>query len=59
MIERVLNHVSGAQGGLVSVYQRHEYRDERRRAIMAWGAHVMQIVSIEAPGSNVVPLRVA
>ena len=25
-IERVLNHVSGAQGGLVSVYQRHEYR---------------------------------
>lgn len=24
VIERVLNHVSGAQGGLVGVYQRHE-----------------------------------
>ena len=59
VIERVLNHVSGAQGGLVSVYQRHEYREERKRAILAWGAHVMQIVSVEAPASNVVPLRVA
>ncbi len=28
VIERVLNHVSGAQGGLVGVYQRHEYREE-------------------------------
>ena len=59
VIERVLNHVSGAQGGLVSVYQRHEYREERKRAILAWGAHVMSIVSAEAPASNVVPLRVA
>ena len=59
VIERVLNHVSGAQGGLVSVYQRHEYREERKRAILAWGAHVMSLVSAEAPVSNVVPLRVA
>jgi exopolyphosphatase/pppGpp-phosphohydrolase len=36
IIERVLNHVSGAQGGLVGVYQRHEYRAERKRAIVAW-----------------------
>jgi hypothetical protein len=59
VIERVLNHVSGAQGGLVSVYQRHEYRDERKRAIMAWGDHVMQLVSGEAQPSNVFRLRVA
>jgi hypothetical protein len=59
VIERVLNHVSGAQGGLVSVYQRHEYREERRRAIMAWGAHVMGVVNAEKSASNVVPLRVA
>jgi hypothetical protein len=43
----------------VSVYQRHEYRDERRRAIMAWGAHVMGIVSDDRQASNVVPLWVA
>jgi integrase len=59
VIERVLNHVSGAQGGLVGVYQRHEYREERKRAIMAWGAHLMDVVSAEASASNVVPLRVA
>ena len=59
VIERVLNHVSGAQGGLVSVYQRHEYREERKRAILAWGAHVMQLVSAGNMASNVVPLRVA
>ena len=48
VIERVLNHVSGAQGGLVGVYQRHEYRDERKQAIMAWGDHVSRLVSGEA-----------
>jgi len=57
VIERVLNHVSGAQGGLVSVYQRHEYRPERKRAIMAWGDHVMQLVSGEKQSSKVVQLR--
>jgi integrase len=57
IIERVLNHISGAQGGLVSVYQRHEYRDERKRAIMAWGDHVVRLVKAETPASNIVPLR--
>ena len=52
VIERVLNHVSGAQGGLVGVYQRHEYRDDRKRAILAWGEHVIQLVSVEAPASE-------
>jgi integrase len=54
VIERVLNHVSGVQAGLVSVYHRHEYRAERKAALMAWGAHVMEIVSGQAPASNVV-----
>ena len=54
VIERVLNHVSGAQGGLVGVYQRHEYREERRLAIMTWGEHVMGIVSADKSPSNVV-----
>src|SRR5262249_9126348 len=53
IIERVLNHVSGAQGGLVGAYQRYEYREERRRAIMAWGAKVMEIVGTEKVASNV------
>ena len=58
VIERVLNHVSGAQGGLVGVYQRHEYRDDRKRALLAWGEHVMALVADEEPkAENVVQLR--
>ena len=56
IIERVLNHISGATGGLVSVYQRHEYLPERKGAIEAWGAHVEQLVS-GTQQSNVHRLR--
>jgi hypothetical protein len=55
VVERVLNHVSGAQGGLVGVYQRHEYCAERKAALLAWGTHVMGIVSADKSPSNVVP----
>ena len=44
VVERVLNHVSGSQGGLVGVYQRHEYRAEREAALKAWGLHVAKVV---------------
>lgn len=43
IIERVLNHVSGVNGGLVSVYQRHEYRDERRHALDLWSTHISSL----------------
>ena len=42
--ERVLNHVSGSFGGIVGVYQRHEYADEKREALERWAARVEQIV---------------
>ena len=45
IIERVLNHVSGTRGGLVAVYQRHEYLEERKRALEVWGAHVQGLVT--------------
>jgi integrase len=34
--EAVLNHVSGTAAGIVSVYQRHDYADEKRNALDAW-----------------------
>ena len=43
IIERVLNHVSGAQGGLVSVYQRHEYTNERKQAVLMWNARISEL----------------
>ena len=48
VVERVLNHVSGSQGGLVGVYQRHEYRTERKAALIAWGNRVEAIVTGQA-----------
>jgi integrase len=56
VVERVLNHISGTQSGLVGVYQRHEYRDERRAALLAWGAHVEAIATGKRPASNIVAI---
>jgi len=47
IIERVLNHVSGAQGGLVGVYQRHEYLAERKAALEVWGARLSELSGID------------
>jgi hypothetical protein len=57
IIERVLNHVSGAQGGLVGVYQRYEYLDDRKRALHIWGDHVEGLMSDKRLINNVVALR--
>jgi hypothetical protein len=41
--ERLLNHVSGTQAGIVSVYQRHEYLPEMRKAVDAFETHLASI----------------
>ncbi len=50
--EAVLNHVSGTAGGIVSVYQRHDYADEKRDALDAWARLVFDLV--EGTADNVV-----
>jgi integrase len=55
VIEKVLNHRSGSFAGIVGVYQRHGYEDEKRLALEAWGHHVEAIVNGE-PG-NVVAVK--
>jgi integrase len=42
--EAVLGHTAGSKGGIVGIYQLHEYADEKRTALEAWGAHVMALV---------------
>lgn len=54
--EAVLNHVSGSRGGIVGVYQRHNFLEEKRHALHAWAAEVERIVAGEGRG-NVVALR--
>lgn len=46
--EAVLNHTSGVRGGLVSVYQRHDYADEKRNALEAWSRFVSDLVNGDA-----------
>jgi integrase len=39
--EAVLNHVSGSRSGIVGVYQRHGWEEEKVAALRAWAAHVI------------------
>lgn len=52
--EAVLNHVSGTGGGIVAVYQKYDYDDEKRQALEAWGRFVVHLVDGKA--ENVVRL---
>ena len=55
--EAVLNHVSGSRAGIVGIYQRHEWAEEKRAALDAWGARVAAIVEGREAAGNVTPLR--
>jgi integrase len=55
--EAILNHVSGTRGGIAGVYQRHDWAEEKRAALEAWGKHVMAIIEGREAAGNVVALR--
>ena len=57
VIEAILGHVSGSRAGVVGVYQRHSFDDEKRVALDRWAAHVEGL--IKKTPANVVPLRVS
>jgi integrase len=45
IIEKVLNHVSGSFAGIVGVYQRHEFAEEKRAALEKWAEHVESLTA--------------
>jgi integrase len=45
VIEKVLNHSSGSFAGVVSVYQKHSFADEKRAALDSWSQHIERVVS--------------
>jgi len=53
--EAVLNHRSGSTAGIVGVYQRHDYADEKRDALARWADHVDALIS--GRKANIVALR--
>lgn len=43
--EAVLNHVSGSRSGIVGIYQRHNWKDEKRAALGSWADHFQDALS--------------
>ena len=43
--EAVLNHISGSKAGIVGIYQRHDWADEKRAALDLWASHVAGLVA--------------
>jgi integrase len=52
--ELCIGHV---QPGMHRVYDRHSYRDEKRRALELWAAKLAEIVAPDRDPGKVVPLR--
>lgn len=55
--EAVLNHVSGSRGGIVGIYQRHDWKTEKRTALDGWAAYVLAAVAGADAESKVTPMR--
>lgn len=57
--EAVLNHISGARGGVAGIYQRHDWAPEKRAALEAWAKHVAAVITPADNTDNVVPIGAA
>ncbi len=44
VVDKILNHVSGAIRGVAAIYNRYGYEDERKAALEAWGCCVESLV---------------
>lgn len=56
--EAVLNHISGSRAGVAGIYQKHDWKEEKRSALDAWARHVEAILK-PAERGNVVPIGAA
>jgi integrase len=56
VIEKVLNHTSGTFRGVVGVYQRHSFSDEKRKALDSWASFVQSLVLSQSL-ENIVSIR--
>jgi integrase len=54
--DKILNHQTGTISGVAAVYQRHQFFDERREALIRWGAHVFALIENSQPFCSIPPL---
>jgi integrase len=57
VVEKSLNHTSGTFGGIVAVYQRHDFLDERRQAVHSWTSYVCGLVTTKLEDIATLPRR--
>ena len=58
--EAILNHISGTQGGIVGIYQRHTFSEEKKIALTTWAEHVAAILGGGEPAAtNVIEIAQA
>jgi integrase len=57
IIEAVVGHVSGHQGGIAGVYNRAVYRGEKAVALQRWADWLEELVEAREPVGKVVALR--
>ena len=50
--EKILNHVSGTFAGVVGIYQRHDFLDEKRTALEKWAQFLEGLTIIEPEQDN-------
>ncbi len=56
VIEAVLGHVSGSRAGIVGVYQRHSFDEEKHATLSAWDDFMASLIAGEGT-TNVIPLK--
>ena len=47
--DKLLGHQAAKLRGVAAVYQRHDFADERARALETWAAHVLALVNGNEP----------
>jgi len=45
VVEAILNHVSGHKAGVAGIYNRAQYRAEKRAPLELWADHITKLVA--------------
>jgi hypothetical protein len=46
VVDKILNHSTGAVSGIAAVYNKFQYLEERRAALELWGRYVDNLVAL-------------
>jgi hypothetical protein len=41
--EAILNHVGGSRACVAGIYQRHDWKEEKRQALADWNSHLVSV----------------